>query len=340
MNAWPEKILAIQFKYLGDSVHLTPALRALRGHFSQAEIHLLVPAEVGPLMERLPFIDRLWAMPRRRGKAAFGETLPIIRALRREHFTRVVDFGGNDRGAILSLVSGGKNRVGWAKPGKLLGCHLFYQRRVICTRYDEHESFRLAQLLTPWEVPAPASLEPEIRADDALAGAAAAILPANQPILFHMAAGVLKNEWPVPHWAELHRLARADGWPVFFTTPAGAHGAELTAGLLKLAPDAVVLPPMPNLALFLAVLKRAVLLVAGDTGPLHFAAGLGVPTLSLFGHAPPSHTAPVGRRHRTIAVSGCTCVGRLPRCIRAVPCMAEIQPAQVLAALTEMRARK
>jgi len=43
------KILAIQFKYFGDAVLMTPALRALREHFPQSEIHLLVPAEIAPL---------------------------------------------------------------------------------------------------------------------------------------------------------------------------------------------------------------------------------------------------------------------------------------------------
>ena len=338
MNRRPEKILAIQFKYLGDAVQLTPALRALRVHFPAAEIHVLVPAEVAPLLERLPSIDRLWAMPRRRGKAAFGETLPIIRALRREHFTRIVDFGGNDRGAVLSLAAGGQIRLGWARPGKWLGCHQFYNQRVIPRAPRPHESLHLAQLLARWDVPPPASLEPEIHADDALAGAAAAILPGPRAILFHMAAGVRKNEWPVGHWAELYRLARAAGRTSFFTTPAGDHGAGLIAALQQLVPDAAVLPPIPSLPLFLAVLKRAALFVAGDTGPVHFAAGLGVPTLSLFGQSQPASTAPVGPRHKFIAVAGCTCARTFPVCARPNHCLAEIRPEQVLATLGQMLA--
>ena len=57
----------------------------------------------------------------------------------------------------------------------------------------------------------------------------------------------------------------------------------LMAELKKLAPDAVILPPIPELPLFLAVLAARGVFISGDTGPLHFAAGLGVPTISLFG---------------------------------------------------------
>ena len=49
MSARPEKILALQFKYFGDAVLMTPALRALREYFPAAEIHLLAPEEIAPL---------------------------------------------------------------------------------------------------------------------------------------------------------------------------------------------------------------------------------------------------------------------------------------------------
>ena len=53
MASRPEKILALQFKYFGDAVLMTPALRALREHYPGAEIHLLVPSEIAPLFQHL-----------------------------------------------------------------------------------------------------------------------------------------------------------------------------------------------------------------------------------------------------------------------------------------------
>ncbi len=113
MSARPEKILALQFKYFGDAVLLTPALRALREHLPDAELHLLVPEEIAPLFQHLPSLNRVWPMPRRRGRASLGETWPLIRALRREQFDRSVDFASNDRGAILSFLTGARRRLGW-----------------------------------------------------------------------------------------------------------------------------------------------------------------------------------------------------------------------------------
>lgn len=80
------KILAIQFKYLGDAVFLVPALRALREHQPECELHVLVAAEAVPVLEHLPWLTKVWPMPRTRGKARIRESWPIIRALRRERF--------------------------------------------------------------------------------------------------------------------------------------------------------------------------------------------------------------------------------------------------------------
>ena len=334
------KILALQFKYFGDAVLLTPALRALRRHFPAAEIHLLVPEEIAPLLQHLPWLTRVWAMPRRRGRASLRATWPLIRALRREHFDRSADFAGNDRGAILSFLIGAKIRLGWAERGGFFGRRFFYHQRVAPEKNPPHESVRLAQLLSGWQIPPPDSLAAEIRADAALAGAAEKILPGERAVLCHVASSQPRKEWPLAHWAEFHRLATADGRRLVFTTARGERETALLAALKKLAPDALVLPQISELPLFLAVLARAGFFISGDTGPLHFAAGLGVPTIALFGPTSPARWAPVGARHQVLTGGACGCDGHSADCTAARHCLAEISPEQVFAALQKLAGAK
>ena len=327
MSARPEKILAIQFKYLGDAVLLTPALRAFRKHFPGAELHLLVPEEVAPVLQHLPWLNRVWPMPRRRGSASLRQTWPVMCALRRERFDRSVDFAGNDRGAILSLLIGARQRLGWSQHGGFLGRQFCYNQRVALETGEQHESARMMRLLSAWSI-APGPLEPEIRSDPDLDAAAAPLLP-KRAVLCHIASSQPNRQWPVRHWAEFYQLAAAAGLPVVFTTAAGARERALTEELKQIAPAAPVLPAVPELALFLAVLKRTEVFISGDTGPLHFAAGLGVPTLSLFGPSSPARWAPAGKLHRMLQGSPCSCGPGVSVCQTADFCLAAITPAQV-----------
>jgi heptosyltransferase III len=319
------KILAIQFKYFGDAVLMTPSLRALRERFTCGKLHVLVPEKIAPLLQPLPWLDRVWPMPHQRGNATLRETWPVIRALRRERFDRSVDFASNDRGAIASFVIGARQRLGWAEHGGFPGRQFCYNQRVAPENQMRHESSRLAHLLSAWDI-APPTMAAEIRSDPMLAAAAQKLLPPGK-ILCHIASSQSKKEWPLPHWAALHRMAAAGG-ELIFSTGIGAREESLLKDFKRLAPGAPVLEPVPDLALYLAVLRQAAAFVSGDTGPLHFAAGLGVPTLALFGPSQPAQWAPVGMQHRLLTGSPCTC-GNVGVCESPRHCLAAITPEQV-----------
>lgn len=334
------KILAIQFKYFGDAVLMTPALRAFHEHWPQGELHLLVPEEMAPLFQHLFWLNRIWPMPRRRGRSTLAQTWPVLRTLRRERFDRSVDFSTNDRSAIASWFIGAKERLGWDMPGGFWGRKFCYNQRVVPDKEMRHESARLVHLLSAWKIPPPRTFEAEIRADPALAEAAKRILPDERAVICHVASSQPKKEWPLAHWSKLHRLATDAGWKMVFTTARGERAQSLMTALQKAAPEAVILPLIADLPLFLAVLQRAAVFISGDTGPLHFAAGLGVPAISLFGPSSPEQWAPVGERHQTLQGTTCGCDGHLPVCTSTTHCLAAITPEQVWERLQKAAVRK
>src|SRR5437667_6862309 len=107
---------------------MIPALRAIREHWPDCALHVLAAEEVVPVLNHLPWLNRVWAMPRTRGSPRFKQAWPIIRALRNQRFDRSVDFGGNDRGAILSLLSGARQRLGPIYSGGFLGRRFCYNQ--------------------------------------------------------------------------------------------------------------------------------------------------------------------------------------------------------------------
>lgn len=335
MSIRPEKILALQFKYFGDAVLLTPALRALREHFSNAEIHLLVPAEIAPLFQHLPWLTRVWAMPRRRGSASVRATWPILRALRREQFDRSVDFGGNDRGAVVSRLIGARQRLARAEGGGFLGRKLCYTRLVARQPNLQHASELSLHILSAWGVPPPSSLMPEIHTDPALEKSTMAPFPPGT-VLCHVTTSNQKKQWPVTHWAKLYQLAHAAGLNLMFSTGRGAREQAVLAEIRQIIPAAPVLPPDPNLATFLVWMKRAAVIVAGDTGPLHYAAGLGVPTVGLFGPSSAAQWAPMGKTNLALQGAHCTCDGLVETCNSASHCLATVSPEHVLAEIKKI----
>jgi heptosyltransferase III len=322
------KILAIQFRYLGDAALMTPALRAIREHFPGCTLHVLVAEEVAPLLQHLPGLARVWAFPRRRGKAKPALSWPVIRALRQERFDRSVEFGGNDRGAIVSLLCGARQRLGPLWPGGFLGRRFCYTH-THPMQPGGHQSLTNFQLLSAWGIATPDCPKLEICADPGLAKVAEQLLPRAE-ILCHLATSQPKKEWPLAHWGELYRSAAAAGQELVFSTGISPREQALLADLKQRLPAVPALPVLPDLPTFLAVLKRARLFISGDTGPLHFAAGLGVPTIGLFGPSPAGKWAPLGNPHRVLQADNCTCGGDTAVCLNANPCMAAISPDAVL----------
>ena len=329
--AQPLKILAIQFKSLGDALLLVPSFQAIRRRYPDCALHAFVSEAAAPLLRHEPSLTRLWSIPRVRDRARIKQNWPVIRALRAERFDRSVDFSGNDRGAILSLLCGARERLGFDVPGGFLGRRYCYNRRVAPVPLDRHEVLRSCAVLSAWGITPPRSVEIKIHTDPALDAPAAQILP--QPaIICHMGAGMAKKQWPVPHWAALYKTATAAGLRLAFTPGYNPREQMLTSELKTLVPEATVLPAL-DLSMFLALLKRSRALIAGDTGPMHFAAGLDVPLIALFGASSSLQWSPVTQNRQILTGEPCRCDPKSHVCQSANHCMAAISPGQVFDSL-------
>jgi ADP-heptose:LPS heptosyltransferase len=140
--------------------------------------------------------------------------------------------------------------------------------------------------------------------------------------------GTLKR-WPAERYAVLaRRLKEVRGIPVLLTAGPGEEAlaeqvAAASGGAARSAPGT------RNLAELGAILARAAVVVGADTGPIHLAALLGVPTVALFGPKDPAVYAPRGARVRVVWKQvWCSPCG-LRRCGDPV-CMTEMGVEEVL----------
>lgn len=111
-------------------------------------------------------------------------------------------------------------------------------------------------------------------------------------------AGQAAKRWPVDRFAEL--AARLTGEASARVLVLWGPGEEAAARTIAAAPGVVLAPPT-DLDTLVAVVRRASLVVAADTGPLHVAAAVGAPCVGLYGPTSAVRNGPYGTGHRTLS---------------------------------------
>jgi heptosyltransferase-2/heptosyltransferase-3 len=152
----------------------------------------------------------------------------------------------------------------------------------------------------------------------------------------HAGAKRHTNRWPEQRYVEVgDEITRRYGVPVVLTgTPAELPMVESIAS--KMRGRAVILCGELSLAQLAALLARSCLYVGNDTGPMHLAASVGTPTVSIFSARDfQERWHPVGSNHIALRRDApCSpCFKEI--CDRDLICLQAIQPDDVLLAVEE-----
>ncbi len=107
-----KRVMLLDLGFLGDSIHLLPALWTLRQAYPEAELHVMVSEHVTKIMEVAPYVDRVWGYPRFPRGPKWYQDFGRIRRLRAAKFDVVVNLNGSDRSSILTGLSGARWRLG------------------------------------------------------------------------------------------------------------------------------------------------------------------------------------------------------------------------------------
>src|SRR5580658_3550482 len=106
------KIIVVDFGFLGDSVHLTPALWEIKRHYGTAELHTLSAPVGAELLQLAPCVDRPWAFPLTAKSPAWWKHWDILWALRRQKFDLAFNFTGSDRSLFATAFIGARWTLG------------------------------------------------------------------------------------------------------------------------------------------------------------------------------------------------------------------------------------
>ena len=107
-----KKVMVLDLGFLGDTVHLLPALWLVRQAYPQAELHVTVATHITSLMDCAPWVNRAWGYMRYPRHATLRENFQMVARLRREKFDVIINLNGSDRSSWLTFLSGAPERLG------------------------------------------------------------------------------------------------------------------------------------------------------------------------------------------------------------------------------------
>ncbi len=330
-----EKILVRATNWVGDAVMSLPALRALREKFPRAEIAILAKPWVADLYRREPFCNRLIPYTAR----TFTEKFRAARALRREGFDAAILLQNAFEAAALACLAEIPERIGYARDGR----GFLLTRAVQTPPKGPHERFYYLELLRRAGILDRIPESGAIRLEGAREAREAGRGRFRKLGLGETVIGVSPGaafgsakRWPPERFAEAANQVAGE-----LRAAVAIFGSkderDLCAGVA-----AAIRGPVKNfagetsLSEFIDLAAACRVYLTNDSGAMHIASALGVPTVAVFGATDPIATGPAGPLARIVRepVECSPCLKR--ECPIDHRCMTRVEPARVARAALEL----
>jgi heptosyltransferase-1 len=301
----PERILIVRLGAMGDVLHAMPAVAALRKAKPEARIGWVVERRWSELVvaendgaatiSGLPLIDILHTVDTRGWRrnlldsAAWRDIRGSLAEIRAERYDIAIDFQGAIKSALLAKVSGASEIVGFTSPRERMATMWYTSQAQATAAHVIDQNLQLASAVarTPLQadlVELSRSVAAEQWCDTYLWTHGL-----TQFAILNPGSGWGAKSWPGHRYAEVaSRLHKAGLRSLINFGP----GEDSLARSVVEASGGAAEAVNCNLAQLIALTRRAALFIGGDTGPMHLAAALKVPTVALFGPTDPARNGP------------------------------------------------
>jgi len=337
-NGSPSSVLVVRLGALGDVANTLPVVAGLRKCLPGVRLGWLAEPPADELVACANLVEDIITFPRTalqdcgtrpwRWAEGFALSRRFLRDLRSRRYECVLDMQGTFKSGLLGLLSGAPVRIGFARGYSREGNWLLNNVLAVpvardLPRVEKHAA--LAQVLAPETKPTlPVEMRGTDRDAEIVKGLLDSVGPAAPLCVIHPGSsdfGRFKR-WPAERFGLVaSRLAGELGVRCVVTQGPGE--SSLAAKVCSAGGEAARLLPRLTIGQLVELLRRADLVLAGDTGPLHVAAVMGRPVVAVFGPKDPKVYRPYGPTVAMVRKDvGCNpCTRR--RC-RRVRCLEEI----------------
>jgi len=284
------RILVIQLFALGDILLSLPLVKSLRGRYPQGEIDLWVGKSWRGIQPLIPFVDRLISADSQN----IAKTLSTLRSVRKRRYDVALVLYPVVIGSWLAFLSGARYRIGYthdfdhrqslAKSSSFLLTHPLELGQSII--HDTQRYLALGRVLgLSYLKPQPPFLFPP---RGIISSSKNFLLQmgfrADQPLVgINPNASWQGKRWPGSHFARLADLL-IDTHKVqvlFFGSCSEQAYVEKIIAFMK--HDPLCAAGKTSLAEVAALIQHCCLFISNDSGPMHIACALDVPTLAIMG---------------------------------------------------------
>jgi heptosyltransferase-1 len=282
------RFLVVRLGSLGDIVHTFPAVASLRESFPGAEIVWLTQPRWKELVESSELATDICETETR----SYRSLREVIGRIRKRHFTAAVDYQGLWKSASLPFLGGVSRRIGFSSHTiREFGVPILYTDRVLCTQtHIVDQNGELSVRAGARNGVAPVALSvPSIQEVFVLQLLRSFAI--ERYIVLSPAGGWRSKCWPPERYGALCKKIYA-ALGLRCVVNYGPSEEDLVSAVKAASGEADPIAYNGSLSQLMALLRNALCIVGGDTGPLHLAVALGTPAVAIFGPTDPSRNGP------------------------------------------------
>ncbi len=339
-----KRILITRTDRMGDVVLSTPAIQALREAYPRAYIAMMVSPYTREIVEGNPCLDEIIILDKKKEHKSIGGIVKLAVSLKRKKFDAAFILHPETRANLIVFLAGIPRRIGYdRKSGFLLTDRFLHHKH----RGQKHEIEYTLDLLRYMGIDhakprlhVPVRIESEQWAEQFLQEQD--IGPRDAILAVHPSSSCISRKWPLERFAEAaDRLSKKYAMKVMVIAAASDTAAadELVKMMRCKAVNAAGRTTISQMA---SLLKRAALFISNDSGPVHVAAAVGTPVISLFGRnqrgISPRRWRPVGEKsmflHKNIGCAQCLA----HNCVKGFACLKAISVDEVVQAAEKILA--
>jgi heptosyltransferase-1 len=326
--------LIVRLGSLGDVVHGIPVAAALRQEFPASRIDWMVDPRYVALLDLVAGLDRRIAVDPRAIKhgAARRRFRQTLRELREADYDAAIDLQGLLKSAMLARSVRARRTIGF--PRKHLReplARIFYTdapdpgevQHVIYKNLALLAPLRVAdrRVRFPIEIPRTPIVEQVANRFDG-----------RDFVIVNPGAAWPNKRWPPGRFGAVAAdIARQFGWRSLVLWGPGEQ--DIAHEVVAESGGAAEISPPTTIVDLVGIVRRARLVISGDTGPLHIAAAVDTPVVALYGPTRPERNGPWGLADVAISrVHQCSCLYERT-CRKPERCIDDISVAEVMSAV-------